>query len=199
MDGFWDPTNRKDSPASPLQLNSLPVDRFCFQANPGRLGDTRNWVPREFSRHSLGCSGSRRLSFLSGGGQVVAPRPLSTMVDPPARHLLDSVVASHFLFHGDWRPESRGDPTCRLVSWDSLTCNCWKDPAACRRITCQESQNLDTNRLSNLPEVTSRSPTNPPHRLIGRVSDREDWKVDRFSPRGGWRQRSPKTFLTGTP
>ena len=43
-----------------LQLNSLPVDRFCFQANPGRLGDTRNWVPREFSRHSLGCSVSWR-------------------------------------------------------------------------------------------------------------------------------------------
>ena len=62
-----------------LQLNSLPVDRFCFQANPGRLGDTRNWVPREFSRHSLGCSVSWRCvrGFPHGGDPCGDFRPVA--------------------------------------------------------------------------------------------------------------------------
>ena len=70
--------------------------------------------------------------------------PLSTMVDPPARHLLDLDGSNRspvldFSLLATFDPEIKGDTTCRLVSWDSLTCNCWKDPAACRRITCQES------------------------------------------------------------
>jgi len=62
---LWNPRNspissRNCPHSQPLQLNSLPVDRFCFQANPV------DWVPREFSRHSLGCSVSWRVGGLEG-------------------------------------------------------------------------------------------------------------------------------------
>ena len=62
---MWNPRNspissRNCPHSQPLQLNSLPVDRFCFQANPV------DWVPREFSRHSLGCSVSWRVGGLEG-------------------------------------------------------------------------------------------------------------------------------------